>query len=93
MLDAIQFTDESKDRIFHYMRREGFWVEAIFDNGEAILKVRSRQGWCTTKENYAFTIYMSHWLLKSFKGDMYFTMSDKKFKKQYEIIELSKAEV
>jgi len=76
VIDAMQFTDEMKDRVRHFVRCN---VAADFDEqGRPVLKIQTLEG--------VMTAVLGDWIIKGVKGEFYPCKPDI-FKATYEKVE------
>lgn len=60
VIDAMQFTDEDKDRIMRWMN---FDATAVFVDGKPAIEIRTLEG--------VMTANLGDWIIKGVKGEFY----------------------
>ena len=75
VIEAMQFTDESKDRVFHFVRCN---TAADFEDGRPVLKIQTLEG--------VMTAQVGDWVIKGVNGEFYPCKPDI-FEKTYEPVE------
>lgn len=76
VIEAMQFTDESKDRCYNFVRGNSF--PDFNDKGEPILKIQTLEGVMLTS--------LGDWIIKGVEGEFYPCKPDI-FEKTYELVE------
>lgn len=76
VIEAMQFTDEMKDRCYNFVRCNSF--PDFNDKGEPILKIQTLEGVMTTS--------LGDWIIKGVNGEFYPCKPDI-FEKTYEAVE------
>lgn len=75
VIEAMQFTDASKDRVFHFVRCN---VAADFEDGKPVLRIQTLEG--------VMTAQVGDWVIKGVNGEFYPCKPDI-FEKTYELVE------
>ena len=74
-VEAMQFTDEFKDRVYHFVTCNHY---ADFEDGEPIMRIQTLEGDMTAR--------LGDWIIKGVNGEFYPCKPDI-FDKTYEILE------
>ena len=74
VIEALQFTDKTKDRVFNFVRCNTF---ADFENGIPILRIQTLEGVMTAR--------VGDWVIKGVNGEFYPCKPDI-FEKTYEAV-------
>ena len=74
-VEAMQFTDEFKDRVYHFVTCNHY---ADFEDGEPIMRIQTLEGDMTAR--------LGDWIIKGVNGEFYPCKPDM-FDKTYEILE------
>ena len=77
VVEAVQFTDKNKDRIFHSLKGT---VVADFEDGRPIMKVRTIHG-------EAAIIRLGDWIIEENEPGCYYPCKPDIFEKTYELAE------
>jgi hypothetical protein len=75
VIEAEQFTEENKDRVFNFVRCT---KSADFENGRPVLKIQTLEG--------VMIANIGDWIIKGVNGEFYPCKSDI-FEKTYEKVE------
>lgn len=77
VIEAMQFTDEMKDRVFHWVG--GCPSAGVDDQGKPTMKIQTPEGWITAS--------LGDWIIKGVAGEFYPCKPDI-FEQTYEPVKL-----